>query len=238
MKHDMNDVYGIDIDSASHITHQEYGCVEVSSGTRDYLFAPDWESAGRLVRSRWQEMAENDPGEFTACVGADTLVAWALGQSAGPGSAKVRSLEEWLDLAAEHPDEELASYDGNSIEIDGHAWDRDLVVFSRLMQFGLFSENHDQIDLLSLREEYGEWRAVVTLDDSKVMAKNVFSPGWLRQVPGMRALLSLEGVGSSVSEAIEDLWEQIQDETVFERVSAVAAISDEIDSPEVAFRRN
>jgi len=40
-------------------------------------------------------------------LGAETLIRWALGMPAGPGSRQVRSLNEWLDLWLETPEEEL-----------------------------------------------------------------------------------------------------------------------------------
>jgi hypothetical protein len=40
-------------------------------------------------------------------LGAETLIRWALGMPAGPGSAQVCSLNEWLDLWLETPEEEL-----------------------------------------------------------------------------------------------------------------------------------
>lgn len=42
--------------------------------------------------------------------------AWALGNPAGPGSTQVESLEEWLDLWLDTPEEEFASYDGEEVE--------------------------------------------------------------------------------------------------------------------------
>ncbi len=56
-------------------------------------------------------MAENDSKEFVCMVGEETLVAWALGQYAGPGSTHVQSLNEWLDLWLNTPEEHFASYD-------------------------------------------------------------------------------------------------------------------------------
>ena len=77
----------------------------------------DAEAAGEAARERWADMAENDPEEFACMVGQETLVAWALGQYAGPGSVQVKSLQEWLAVVADHPAEELASYDGEQVEI-------------------------------------------------------------------------------------------------------------------------
>ena len=42
-------------------------------------------------------------------LGTDTLLSWALGEAAGPGSSKVESLEEWLDLYLDAPDEHFES---------------------------------------------------------------------------------------------------------------------------------
>jgi hypothetical protein len=52
-------------------------------------------------------------------VGESTLVAWALGQSAGPGSTHVNSLEEWLDLWLDTAEEHFASYDSEEREVHG-----------------------------------------------------------------------------------------------------------------------
>ena len=78
----------------------------------DYYIAEDSEEAGRAARRYWADMAENDPAEFTYIVGESTLVAWALGQSAGPGSVGVNSLNEWLDLYLDIPEEQWAGCDG------------------------------------------------------------------------------------------------------------------------------
>ena len=85
-------------------------------GERWILFK-DEEAAGETVRERWADMAAHDPQEFACMVGQETLVAWALGQWAGPGSTQVQSLSEWLDLVADNPAEELASYDGVQVDV-------------------------------------------------------------------------------------------------------------------------
>src|SRR6185369_7834653 len=77
----------------------------------EFIVAESSEEAGKSARERWADMAENDPKEFTCMVGEETLVQWGLGRSAGPGSTSVCSLEEWLDLWLDTPEEEFASYD-------------------------------------------------------------------------------------------------------------------------------
>ena len=62
-----------------------------------YLFASE-EDAGKHVRQYWSELIEDDPDEAVQILGAGTLIQWALGRAAGPNTAKVHSLEEWLDL--------------------------------------------------------------------------------------------------------------------------------------------
>jgi len=85
---------------------------ELKTDNGSFIVSESSETAGAAARERWQEMAENDPEEFRCLVGDETLVRWALGQSAGPGSVKVDSLTEWLDLNAQVPEEEWAGYDG------------------------------------------------------------------------------------------------------------------------------
>lgn len=76
------------------------------------------EDAGDAAREYWADMAKTDPEEFRCMVGDETLIAWCLGQSAGPGSTHVRSLSAWLDLWLNTPEEHFASYDGNERDVD------------------------------------------------------------------------------------------------------------------------
>ncbi len=91
--------------------------IELSDGTEWYL-AKDSEAAGVAAREYWQDMAKNDPQEFTCMVGKETLVAWALGQYAGPGFTQVKSLADWLDLRLDIPEEHFASWDGQECEVE------------------------------------------------------------------------------------------------------------------------
>jgi len=84
----------------------------------DFYVAENSESAGEAARKYWEDLAHDDPKEFACLVGESTLVQWGLGQSAGPGSTQVNSLEEWLDLWLDVPEEEFASYDGAEREIN------------------------------------------------------------------------------------------------------------------------
>jgi len=91
--------------------------IMASNGGQEWYIFDDAESAGLRAREYWEDMVQQDPKEFTCLVGEETLVAWALGQSAGPGYSKVHSLEEWLDLWLDTPEEQWASYDGNEVEV-------------------------------------------------------------------------------------------------------------------------
>ena len=91
--------------------------IETEEG-ESFILSADSETAGAACKERWQDMAENEPGEFAMMVGEETLVSWALNRYAGPGSTKVRNLSEWLDLVADHPEEEWAGYDGEEREVD------------------------------------------------------------------------------------------------------------------------
>lgn len=99
-----------------------YTCAENSRvvvETGDYTFEcfEDRDEAGRKAREYWEDLAEHDRSEFAEIVGTETLVAWALGNSVGPGTTKVSSLEEWFDLWLETPEEHWASYDNLELEI-------------------------------------------------------------------------------------------------------------------------
>ena len=87
-----------------------------SYGTELHLFK-DEEEAGEYARDYWKDFIESDPDSAVEMLGAKTLIAWALGQFAGPGTTQVRSLEEWLDLYKDAPDEhfEYGPYDIEAI---------------------------------------------------------------------------------------------------------------------------
>jgi len=85
---------------------------QVTIDGAEYVIFENSEMAGEAAREYWENLAQDDPDEFACLVGKDTLVQWALGQSAGPGSTAVNSLEEWLDLWLTHPEEHFATYDG------------------------------------------------------------------------------------------------------------------------------
>jgi hypothetical protein len=86
--------------------------IECQDGTSYYIFE-DAETAGKAAREYWKDLAENDPTEFACIVGEKNLIQWGMGHYAGPGSTQVISLEEWLDLHLDIPEEHFASYDGN-----------------------------------------------------------------------------------------------------------------------------
>tara|TARA_R100000808_G_C2149993_1_gene158564 strand:- start:2501 stop:2959 length:459 start_codon:yes stop_codon:yes gene_type:complete len=78
-----------------------------SCGTYGHSFCvfEDEEQAGDHAREYWRDYIESDPREAVEILGAENLMQWALGRPAGPGSRKVNSLEEWLDLYKEDPSE-------------------------------------------------------------------------------------------------------------------------------------
>ena len=94
------------------------GVVFIHTNLGEFYIAEDAETAGQAARKRWADMARDDPEEFTCLVGTDTLVSWALGQRAGPGTAKVESLNAWLDVISQYPEEEFATFDGSEQEVE------------------------------------------------------------------------------------------------------------------------
>ena len=67
------------------------------------------EDAGQYARDYWEDCIKNDRETAIETLGTGTLLSWALGEHAGPGSSKVTSLEEWLDLYLHAPDEHFES---------------------------------------------------------------------------------------------------------------------------------
>lgn len=83
-----------------------------------FILSESSETAGEAAREKWEDEAKGDPENFTCMVGEDTLVSWALGQPAGPGTTEVCSLDEWLDLWLHTPEEEWASYDNAERDVE------------------------------------------------------------------------------------------------------------------------
>jgi hypothetical protein len=98
-----------------------YG-IMITSGNMEFYIFPSREEAGRAARKYWEDMAYFDKAEFVCIVGEETLVSWALGEFAGPGYTHVSSLEEWLDLWLDVPEEQWAGYDGSELDVEriGH----------------------------------------------------------------------------------------------------------------------
>lgn len=95
------------------------GGARIECGGETYMVFPDADVAGQAAREFWEQLASDDPAEFRCIVGEENLIAWAMGQHAGPGSRSVASLSEWLDLWLDTPEEHWASYDGEEQEVDG-----------------------------------------------------------------------------------------------------------------------
>ena len=82
---------------------------ESGNWTEIYVFKSE-EDAGQHARDHWEDYIDSYSNEeIVEVLGADTLIAWALGQAAGPGSAKVKDLNEWLDLYLHAPEEHFDS---------------------------------------------------------------------------------------------------------------------------------
>ncbi len=106
-----------DVDNYRSLGFKDGDGVEIETGEGDFILFENADEAGKAAREYWEDMALNDPSEFTAMVSEETLVSWGLGQAAGPGTTKVRNLEEWLDLWRNTPEEQWASYDGNERQV-------------------------------------------------------------------------------------------------------------------------
>ena len=96
-------------DSIKYFSAEECPLIEIPGkwGTNEVYLFRSREEAGEWVRQYWESRINDDPEDAIQFLGAETLVRWALGQPAGPGSSQVRSLQEWLDLWLDTPEEEL-----------------------------------------------------------------------------------------------------------------------------------
>ena len=88
----------------------------ISCGKLEFYVARDNEEAGAAAREYWNDMATNDPREFTSIVGEERLVQWALGRGDECGCC---SLDDFLDAVEDVPEEEFANYDGKELEVSG-----------------------------------------------------------------------------------------------------------------------
>ena len=96
-------------DSIKYFNAKNYPVIEVPGkwgGDEVYLFQSR-EEAGEWARQTWEDRINDDAEEAIHMLGAETLIRWALGKPAGPGSTQVRSLNEWLDLWLDTPEEEF-----------------------------------------------------------------------------------------------------------------------------------
>ena len=83
---------------------------EAGNWTSELYVFKNEEDAGQCARDYWEDYIDGETSEeIVAILGADTLIAWALGREAGPGSSKVKNLNEWLDLYLDAPEEHFDS---------------------------------------------------------------------------------------------------------------------------------
>ena len=83
-------------------------------GRHEYYIAENSEAAGEAVRKRWEDMKNHDKSEFRCLIGDERLVQWACGESDSFG---ISSFNKFLDAIANVPEEELASYDGQELDV-------------------------------------------------------------------------------------------------------------------------
>ena len=95
-----------------------YGQPMIEVGDMEFYLFESRESAGEEARSYWEDMAQDDPEGFADIVSTKALIAWGLGRSYAVGSIGVNSLEEWLDLWLDCPEEQWGSYDNIELDVD------------------------------------------------------------------------------------------------------------------------
>ena len=96
---DCNDAIGID--GGGQITVR----ADTQSWPKEIFLFKSNKEAGQYAREYWEECIHGDRETAIEILGAETLLSWAFGEAAGPGSVKTKNLEEWLDLYLDAPDE-------------------------------------------------------------------------------------------------------------------------------------
>lgn len=100
------------------ISEETENSARLTDGNQEWYVFTSAEAAGEAAREYWEHMSENSPQEFATLVGADTLICWAMGDWAGPGSTKTTSLSDWLDLWLDTPEEHFGSYNQKESNIE------------------------------------------------------------------------------------------------------------------------
>jgi len=85
----------------------------LDTGDIEFYVAPDYETAEEKAREYYLTM---DTDDLIEVVGKEALINWALGKPYAPGNVSVNSLEEWLDLSLDAPEEVFSGYDGSFYE--------------------------------------------------------------------------------------------------------------------------
>ena len=88
--------------------------VLIQGGKMEFYAFEDSEEAGKAVAEHYRDMANDDPQEFTAIIGEQRLIGWAMNKSDSFG---ISSFDEFLERVAEVPEDHWASYDGQEREI-------------------------------------------------------------------------------------------------------------------------
>ena len=102
------DFFTVSVDSITDMGSYHIISLEDSEGRHfiELSVFKEEEDAGQIARvTTGKNSLEMTRSTLVEVLGADTLIAWALGEEAGPGTSKVKSLNEWLDLYLESPDE-------------------------------------------------------------------------------------------------------------------------------------
>jgi hypothetical protein len=105
-----SEIYEID---KVHTYHNSPAIIEC--GRLEFYVFEDSETAGEAVVEYYRDMQRYDKGEFRCLIGEERLLQWACNESDSFG---ISSFDEFLERAAEVPEEHWASYDGNELSVD------------------------------------------------------------------------------------------------------------------------
>jgi len=91
----------------------ESGHMLISDEGKTFIVFKSKSEAGTSSKSFWKNLASKNPYIFLEAFGGAytnpyaeagvVLLKWALGEKAGPGSGKLKSIKEWFDLLEKEP---------------------------------------------------------------------------------------------------------------------------------------
>jgi hypothetical protein len=90
--------------------HLDSGHMLLTEEGKTFIVFKSKSEAGSSSKTFWKSLASKNPYVFLEALGGGNyatagaiLLKWSLGEKAGPGEGKIKSLKEWFDLLDKEP---------------------------------------------------------------------------------------------------------------------------------------